>query len=529
MKLQFYEIMNNYKAKIVKILFLFIKVGLTLLICGIPVLRGEELHSLSGIESIRTLSEGPASHGSAKASAMASKLTEAVLGNGLHVIVDERPGSTTVHCSILVGVGSRYESEGLNGISHLIEHILFRENWWPPYDNEEKLPCTNRQEILNQISSAGGILNGSTTFEYTRYYLTAPASEFKTVFEGLSRLVLEPCFNRRGVNLEKKVILHEIAFTKNNPFTIAYYSLIDRVIPDDPLGRPIAGTTLSLKTINYDRIIDFYQTYYVPNNMTAVIVGGIDTEIALREVERIFSDKLAQRMESPPVLGEKAGPLPDKPFSTPRFSTKGKNFFRLKTLSKQGYFALIVRTDGERDEGIHTMRLLYSILGPGKNSRLYRKLKEEGLSDFFISAGNFGMQELASLSDIGIWGFVVGTHPDNLKRVEEIVLSEIEKMKSTPISEDELTIAKSEAIGKLMIDFENNEARASIYGHWVVSGKLLTEDAFLQEIEKVSTEQITHAVQEHFQDDRLLVFTVEPAKGLGVLWAAIKFLLFKRI
>ncbi len=452
-----------------------------------------------------------------------SLLTELTLRNGLHVIIDERPGSTTVHCSIMVGVGSRYESEGLNGISHLIEHILFRENWWPPYDNEEKLPCTNRQEILNQISSAGGILNGSTTFEYTRYYLTAPASEFEMVFEGLGKLVLEPCFNRRGVNLEKKVILHEIAFTKNNPLAIAYYSLIDRVIPDDPLGRPIAGTTLSLKAISFDSVKDLYQTYYVPSNMTVVIVGGIDTGIALREVERIFSDK-------------EESPLPDKPFSTPHFNSPLSPFYKggfrgikLKTLTKQGYFALIVRTDGEMDEGIHAMRLLYSILGPGKNSRLYHKLKEEGLSDFFISAGDFGMQELASLSDIGIWGFVVGTRPDNLKRVEEVVLSEIEKMKSTPISEEELTIAKSETIGKLMIDFENNEARASIYGHWGVSGKLLTEDAFLQEIEKVSTEQITHAVQEHFKEDRLLVFTIEPAKGIGVLWATIKFLLFKRI
>ena len=502
--------MNNYKAKIVKPLFFLI---ITEVLIGWTLANAERRNSFIPQSAIRT------PH---------SKLTELTLGNGLHVIIDERPGSTTVHCSIMVGVGSRYESEGLNGISHLIEHILFRENWWPPYDNEEKLSCTNRQEILNQISSAGGILNGSTTFEYTRYYLTAPASEFETVFEGLGKLVLEPCFNRRSVNLEKKVILHEIAFTKNNPLAIAYYSLIDRVIPDDPLGRPIAGTTLSLKAINFDSVKDLYQTYYVPNNMTVVIVGGIDTEIALREVEEIFSDTEKKHLPDKTIQGQ---------VSTPRFSTKGKNFFRLKTLTKQGYFALIVRTDGEIDEGIHAMRLLYSILGPGKNSRLYRKLKEEGLSDFFIAVDDFGPQELASLSDIGIWGFVVGTRPDNLKRVEEIVLSEIEKMKSTPISEDELTIAKSETIGKLMIDFENNEVRAFIYGHWSVSGSsgrtdrnvYPTIDAFLQEIEKVSTEQITHAVQEHFQDDRLLMFTIEPAKGLGVLWAAIKFLLFKRI
>ncbi|HHT9125891.1 MAG TPA: M16 family metallopeptidase [Candidatus Brocadiia bacterium] len=481
----------------------------------------EETRSQSGIEAQRTLSEEPT-----------SKLTEIITKNGLRIIVDERPGSTTVHCSIIVSVGSRYEPEGLNGISHLIEHILFREDWWPPYDNEAAIQCdAERDEIFNQIRSSGGILNGSTTFEYTRYYVTAPASEFKNVLGGLSRLVLEPCFNRRGINLEKKVILHEIAFTKNNPFAIAYYSLINRVIPDNPLGRPIAGTTLSIKTISFDRIREFYQTYYIPNNMTVVIVGGIDTEIALSEVEKIFSNK------------EKS-PLPDKSFSIPHFKLPkspfykgGKRGIKLKTLTKQGYFALIVRTDGEKDIEKHAMRLLYSILGPGKNSRLYHKLKEEGLSDFFISAEDFGLQELASLSDIGIWGFVIGTHPDNLKRLEEIVLSEIEKMKSTPTSEDELTIAKSETIGKLRINFESNEFRASIYIHWSVSGSsgrtdrnvCPTIDTFLQEIDKISTEQITCAVKEHFKDDRLLVVTVMPAKGLGIIWAAIKFLLFKRI
>ncbi|MGR3311270.1 MAG: M16 family metallopeptidase [Candidatus Brocadiales bacterium] len=474
-----------------------------LLIGGMPVLSGEKPHTLPGIVSQHTLTVDHT-----------SKLTEAVMGNGLHVIIDERSGSTTVHCSIVVGVGSRYESEGINGISHLLEHLLFRDEWWPPYDNEPQISCPDRQEILNQISSAGGILNGSTTFEYTRYYLTAPASEFETVFEGLSRLVLEPCFNRRGVHLEKKIVLHEIAYTKNNPLVLAYYSFIDKIIPDDPLGRPIIGTTLSLKTISLDEIKDLYQTYYVPNNMAVVIVGGIDTEIALREVEKLFSDI-------------EESPLPDKPFSTPHFPKK--NFFRLKTLTKQGFLGLIVRTDGVKDKGRQVMRLLYSILGPGKNSRLYRKLKDEGLSDFFITVENFGSQELASLSDIGIWGFVVGASPDNLERVEEIVLSEIEKMKSAPISEEELSIAKSETAGRLKIDLESNDARASIYGHWSGSDELLTKDVILQEIEKISAEEITHTVQEHFQDDRLLVFTIMPAKGLGIVWAIIKFLLFKRI
>lgn len=490
--------MNNYKYKIAQLLL-----ASCLLLCGKPVLSQGESHSLPGIESQRTLSKDPT-----------SKLTEAVMKNGLHVIIDEKPGSTTVHCSIIVGVGSRYEPEGLNGISHLLEHLLFREEWWPPYDNEEQTPCTNRQEILNQISSAGGILNGSTTFEYTRYYLTAPASGFETVFDGLSRLVLEPCFNRRGVNLEKKIVLHEIAFMKNNPLAIAYYSFIDRVIPRDPLGRPITGTALSLKTIRFDKVKELYQTYYVPNNMTVVIVGGIDTEFALRKVERNFSDK-------------EASPLPDKPFSTPRFPKK--NLFKLKTLTKQGFFGLIVRTDGEKDKGRHAMRLLYSILGTGKNSRLYHKLKDEELSDFFITVKDFGPQEFASLSDIGIWGFVVGTSPDNLKRVEEIVLSEIEQMKNTPISEEELSIAKSEAVGSIKIGFENNAYRSAIYSHLSASGVLLTKEALLQEIEKISAEQITQTVQEHFKDNRFIVFTIMPAKGLGIVWAVIKFLLFKRI
>ena len=172
-----------------------------------------------------------------------SKLSRHVLDSGLTVIVDERPLSDTVFCSIYVRVGSRYETTRNNGISHFLEHLLFREDGARP--------------TVKLIEETGGSVNGMTSFEQTRYYFDTLASAFDTAWEGLYGLVCEPAFGEREVELERKIILREVAGAKTNPLAIAYYAAMKEFLPGCSLSMMPAGTRKSLRRISLEDIRQF--------------------------------------------------------------------------------------------------------------------------------------------------------------------------------------------------------------------------------------------------------------------------------
>jgi len=431
-----------------------------------------------------------------------SKLSRYVLDNGLTVIIDERSTSETVFCGIYVKVGSRYETKQNNGISHFLEHLLFREKGAAP--------------TVKQIEATGGFVNGMTAFEYTTYYFDTLASEFERAWDGLYRLVCEPTFGKHEVDLERRIILREVAGMKSNPLAIAYYAAMKEFLPNTSLAMPIPGTRKSLSRIRLDTIKAFYDTYYVPNNMFVVIVGGVPTESALQTVCR--------------TLGQReSAQVPPTQFTLPPPRTK-PHALRLKTLVDQGYLAIGVLTDGEKDRHKYEMRFVDVILGSGRNSRIYRELKvRRGLTDFIMSLGDMVPTEARGLSDIGVWGVAVGTPPGKLGEAERVILDEMNRIRLEPVPVQKFDTAKQKLLGRFAIRCETNSGRANFYASTELAGEPMSAEQYKDKIRAVTRESIADAARDRFEDKDILLLEVKPARGLEKLAAIIRFLIFKRI
>ncbi len=431
-----------------------------------------------------------------------SKLSRYVLDNGLAVIIDERPTSDTVFCGIYVKVGSRYETKQNNGISHFLEHLLFREKGATP--------------TVKQIEATGGYVNGMTAFEHTTYYFDTLASEFDRAWDGLYRLVCEPSFGEQEVALERKIILREVAGMKSNPLAIAYYAAMKEFLPNTSLAMPIPGTRKSLSGIRFDDIKAFYETYYVPNNMFVVIVGGVDTESALHTVRQTFGERASKQ-------------VPPTQFALPPPRTK-PHTLRLKTLVDQGYLAIGVLTQGEKDKHKYELRLVDVILGSGRNSRIYKELKvRRGLTDFIISLSDMVPAEARGLSDIGMWGVAVGTPPGKLGEAERVILDEMNRIALEPVAAEEFETARKKLLGRFAIHSETNSGRASFYASTELANELLSTQEYRSRIDAVTSETIADAARERFEDHDIMLLEVKPAKGIEKLAAILRFLVFKRI
>lgn len=431
-----------------------------------------------------------------------SKLSRCVLDNGLPVIVDERAISDTVYCGIYVRVGSRYETKKNNGISHFLEHLLFREKGATP--------------TVKKIEATGGFVNGMTGFEHTNYHFDTLASEFEQAWDGLYSLVCEPSYGQPEVELERNIILQEVAGAKSNPLAIAYYAAMKEFLPNSSLGMPVPGTRKSLKRIKLDDIRKFYETYYAPNNMFVVVVGGVDTESAIEAVRRSFANR-------------NAGPVPPREFTRPPAQNKRREL-RLKTLVDQGYLALGVLTDGEKSKHKYEMKVIDVILGSGRNSRIYRELKvNRGMTDFIVSLGDMAPVEARSLSDIGLWGIAVGTPTEDLNEAEQIILHEMNRIKTEPVPAEDLATAEKKVLGRFAIECETNSGRAGFYAATELAGEFLSTQDYRKKIEAVTRETVADAAKEHFEGKNIMLLDVKPAKGLGKTLAILRFLIFKRI
>jgi len=430
-----------------------------------------------------------------------SKLNRYVLDNGLTVIIEERPFSATVSCAIYVRVGSRYETKKNNGISHFLEHLLFREK--------------GAVQTVRQIEDTGGSVNGMTTFECTDYFFDTLASEFEQAWQGLYRLVCEPSFGEREVELERKIILREVSGMKSNPLAIAYYVAMKEFLPNTSLGMPIPGTRRSLRKITLGDLRRFYDTHYVPSNMFVVIVGGIETESALEAVRRTF----AQR---------DSGSVPPKRFTLPP-RRKKRHELRMKTLVDQGYMGIGVRTDGDKDEHKYEMKLIDVILGSGRNSRIYKELRvKRGMTDFIVSIADMSPTGGAALSDIGFWGVAVGTAPKHLAEAEHIVETEMRRIRTEPLSSDELETARSRVLGRFAIACETNSGRAGFYAATELAAEFLSLEEHKKRIEAVTADSIAEAAKHKFEDEQIMLLDVKPARRLGKFVAVLRYLFFVR-
>jgi predicted Zn-dependent peptidase len=403
-----------------------------------------------------------------------------VLPNGLRLLTQEMPNTLSVSICIFVGTGSRYETERLSGISHFIEHVLFR--------GTDKRPTS--RDISESIEGIGGILNGGTDRETTVYWAKAASDHFVSTLDTLSDMLLHSRFDPADIEKERQVIVEEIHMSEDQPDQKAC-QLIDTVLwPDHPLGRDIAGTEATVGAATRGDLLNYMANHYLPGNTVVAIAGGIQHEDVLKAV----TDQLGHWH---PVSTK-------SPAFSPFISANGRRLVVEKRDIEQDHFLLALPALSIVDPRRYIESILNVILGEGMSSRLFSEIRDKmGLAYAIHSYAEF-------LQDTGAWTVAASVDPDNLIKTVEAVIKELDLLKST-LTAHELAKAKELSRGRMALRMEDSRHVASwLGGQEIITGEVLTPEEVIKRIESVTLEDLKDLAEDLISADRLRLSLVGP-------------------
>ena len=402
---------------------------------------------------------------SLRCSATSSPLTpytKVTLENGLDVFVKEVHSAPIVAVYFWCRTGSANENDREHGISHFYEHMFFKGTL-----------KRGVGEIDRAIKSLGGYNNAFTSIEYTAYYVVLPSMNFSLAADVLVDAIRNSSFPEAEIQKELGVIKEEINRKADNPLGTLYEKLFATMFPGTPYAHPVLGTKESVSRLSRDDFKNYLAKFYVPNNMSMVIVGDIDTQDATREVKKLTADwepdeQVAERFPSFEV--------------TPREGIQG---FTLEKDVNMSYVLLAFQTSGYLDRLENAaLDVVSSILGEGKSSRFYRRLVEK--------------ERIASSANAYIYPFtrsglfvVYGTmEPGNVQKFISAVIEEIEKLRNEPPGQDELKKVKTMLKADFEFSNETNSDIAQSLGHFHTLNMLENILEYEKSIDSVTEEEI---------------------------------------
>ncbi len=387
------------------------------------------------------------------------------LENGLRILLVPIRSFQSVSVGIFVDVGSRYEPESLAGISHFIEHMLFKGT---PQRPSAKL-------VAEAIEGIGGVSNAYTSQETTIYYAKVAASQAGTAIDVLADLIRHPLFDPNEIVKERYVIGEEINMSYDSPDSWVNILLDEIIWPDHPLGQDIAGNFESLANIDRDALLAFYQASYHPHNLLVAVGGTFEPDEIIGEITNLLGD---WRPASRPSF--EAAPLPQ---GEPRWRVEHR-------LIEQGHLCLALPALPRTDPDRYALSVLNAILGEGMSSRLFQNIREERGLAYAVDSG------LNLLRDTGSFVIYAGVDPDRATEVLQAILDELARLRDEPVPEAELRKAREYLKGRLVLGLEDSFSQTA----WVASQALLMDrirspEEVLQAYDAVSVEAVQTIAQ----------------------------------
>jgi predicted Zn-dependent peptidase len=394
------------------------------------------------------------------------------LGNGLRIIAHNMSNRASVALGIWIKVGGRHESSEFKGISHFLEHLLFK--------GSRKYSC---RKIKESIEGVGGALNGFTSEELTCYLVKIPASYLELALDILSSMVISPALPTHEIEKEKQVILEEIKMHKDLPQSYVYDLLDELLWPNQPLGAPIIGTVDSVSRISREDLHLFKCKYYTPSNIVISVAGALNLSKLTKSVKKIFSRQKRQNKNTFSRSREIQG-------------APGLKVFHKDT--EQTHMALGFHSL-ERDHSLkHALGILHIILGANMSSRLFNELREKrGL------AYDIGTQ-VRRLEDTG--SFIVHAGIDNRKVVKalQVILKELKKVKEKLVAQDEFRRAKEFYKGQLAIGLEDTLEHMFWIGETTATlDKTYSLVDIIKEISRIKREDVREVAKQILQEKKM--------------------------
>ena len=396
-------------------------------------------------------------------------------GEGLRVISEPLPGVRSVALGVWIGVGSRFEPADEGGISHFIEHLLFK--------GTDRMSAADIAEAFDAI---GGEVNAATGRDHTVVYTRVLDDHLERAFEVVGDMVQHPAFH--DLEQERQVILEEILMYEDDPGDQVHDLISEAVFPAQPLGRPVIGTSEVISSVPEDRIRRFHEGHYTAGNIVVAASGAIDQARLLALSERYLGDLVA---------GEARSVEPAAP-GAPQLVSHAKP-------TEQYHLALGGPGLDRSDDRRHAMGVLDVILGGSMSSRLFQEIREKrGLA---YSVGTYSV----GYADTGQLGVYLGTREENLAEAATIICRELRRMAGEPVPQAELVRAREHLKGRLVLGLESPSTRMHRLGRSVLSGtELLSVDELVERIDAVTAEDVAALAAEFWDPSALSVAAIGP-------------------
>jgi predicted Zn-dependent peptidase len=403
-----------------------------------------------------------------------------VLDQGLRIMTSTMPHTRSVSVGFFIGVGSRYESEPENGITHFIEHMLFK--------GTDKRPTA--RDIAVAIEGIGGVFNASTGRELTSYWAKVGQDHFSVAMDVLSDMLLHSKLDEAEIDKERGVIIEEINMTLDRPSDWVHVLATELIWPNHPLGRDQAGTKETVSSISRGMVQDYLQRHYQPANAVLAVAGNMEHEDAVGQATEHLDAwlKSAEASYQPMALEQ----------------TRARVLLEHRP-TQQVHLALVIPGISRFDEDRYVLSLLNTILGQGMSSRLFLEVREQrGLA--------YSVYSYASLYlDAGLLGVYAGVDADRIDGALEAILTELDKMRQEPVSEEELHKAKEFTKGRLQLQMEDSFAVASWIGRQeVLEERVRSVDEVLEEIDSVTAPDIQRVASRLLDQEKLNLAVVGP-------------------
>lgn len=405
-----------------------------------------------------------------------------VLPNGLTIITEQMEHIRSVSIGIWIKTGSRDEDQPTNGISHFVEHMVFKGT-----------KHRSAEEIARQVDSIGGGMDAFTAKECICFNVKVLDDHLPIALDVLSDLVLHPTFAADDIARERGVILEEIKMDEDSPDYLVHEIFTQNFWKDHPLGRPILGTKETVKKFERDPVLDFYKQRFAPGNLIIAAAGHLKHEQFVDLVTKHFH-------HMKPI---KNGFQSQKPAIVPRIIMRNK-----KSL-EQVQICIGVPSHPITHERRHASYILNTLLGGGMSSRLFQNIRErQGLAYAIYS-------DLNPYRDTGCLSVYAGTSRASAAKVVQSVVSEFAKLKKEEVPEEELRRSKDQLKGSLMLSLESSTARMSnLARQEMYFDRFYGLDELINKIESVKSEELQELANEFFHTESVAVTVLGNLNGL---------------
>jgi predicted Zn-dependent peptidase len=406
------------------------------------------------------------------------------LPNGLTILTEKMEHVRSVAMGVWVRSGSRHELSQVNGISHFVEHMVFKGT-----------KSRSAQMLAREVDAIGGNLDAFTGKETVCFNIKVLDEHVPVALDVLSDLVLNPTFVSEEINRERGVILEEIKMDEDNPDYLVHEIFTQNFWKDHPLGKPILGTKETVRSFERETLFDFYRSRFLGGNMVFSAAGNIEHDSFVEQVSRKFESL----------------PAGESTFAAAAPKTAARINLRNKKSLEQVQLCLGVPAPRVADEDRYTTLILNTVLGGGMSSRLFQTIREErGLAYAIYS-------DLNPYSDTGSLCVYAGTSSAKAVDVIDLVMAEFGRLKTELMPADELRRAKDQLKGNLLLSLESSMSRMSnLARQQMYFNYFFGQQEILDRVEAVTAEQVMAMANSLFRPEAVAVTLLGRLDGLKV-------------